>query len=311
TGEGIPPEFFKTAERGSPLFWFLLETFNGIWVGGCFPEAWSVAEVVPVLKKGDATRPENYRGISLIAGSMKVLNKLLARRISDALERHGRLREEQAGFRGGEECLGHCVELEEARAQRKRTGQETWRGFVDFKKAFDTVPQEAVLAKTEERLGLREGGNLSRYLRGMYSCPLGRLRKGTETWKCEVGVRQGCPISPVLFLMFINDLLDTTEHLGVEITGQDKKLSGLLFADDLVLIAESNEKLQALATMTAQWSERWGMAANAQKCAVLKDAGAETSRSITLRQKNLFFPYQKYLFLPTLCVFPVPFASPL
>ncbi|OIR55881.1 MAG: uncharacterized protein A8A55_3374, partial [Amphiamblys sp. WSBS2006] len=78
SGEGLPPELFKAARPGTPMFTILLELFNRVWREGDFPEEWDMAEVVPIHKKGAKTNMDNYRAISLIPVSLKILNGILA-----------------------------------------------------------------------------------------------------------------------------------------------------------------------------------------------------------------------------------------
>ncbi|OIR56024.1 MAG: uncharacterized protein A8A55_3230 [Amphiamblys sp. WSBS2006] len=84
--DGIPPEFFKAAQLGTPFFRFLHRLLQKEWSSGEVAALWNVAEVVPILKKGDRQDPDNYRGISLITVGQKLLNGIIARRLSAALE---------------------------------------------------------------------------------------------------------------------------------------------------------------------------------------------------------------------------------
>ncbi|OIR55705.1 MAG: uncharacterized protein A8A55_3549, partial [Amphiamblys sp. WSBS2006] len=152
--DGIPPELLKTAQVGTRLFDTLLELLRGIWRAGKIPRAWEVAEVVPIPKKGDLKNPENFRGISLITVGLKTLNGIMARRLGRTLEEHGVLREEQAGFRRGEECAAQAAALVEIIGRRRKEKADTYLCFVDFKKAFDRVPHEALLRKATTGLGL-------------------------------------------------------------------------------------------------------------------------------------------------------------
>ncbi|OIR56681.1 MAG: uncharacterized protein A8A55_2571 [Amphiamblys sp. WSBS2006] len=271
--DGIPPEFYKTAAPGTHLFNAVLKLFREIWATGQIPREWEIAEVVPIPKKGDVKNPENYRGISLIPVGLKILNGIIARRLGRAMEKHGILRKEQAGFRKGEECAAQAAALVETVGRRRKEKAETHLCFIDFKKAFDRVPHEALLKKAIAGLGLDRDGVFGRYLESLYRAPTARIRGGKTEWDCEVGVRQGCPLSPILFILFINDILDDTGCLGVTIPGKKEKIGGLLFADDVVLLGESAQGIRDLLEKVVTWTERWRMEINPAKCGVISPDG--------------------------------------
>ncbi|OIR56784.1 MAG: uncharacterized protein A8A55_2465 [Amphiamblys sp. WSBS2006] len=264
--DGIPPEWYKAAQPGTPFFSWLLKLMQREWSSGEVNRVWNIAEVVPVPKKGDKQIPDNYRGIALIPVGLKLLNGIIARRLSAALEEGHALAEEQAGFRRGEECVSHLAALTEILGRREHKRKNSVVCFIDFKKAFDRVPHEALLRKAIEGLGFREEEAFPKYLRALYSAPETRNRGGTRTWAHKVGVRQGCPLSPILFSVFINDLLEGKDRLGMEIPGTQRRICKLMFADDVVLLSENTEDLKELIRETELWASRWGMEINPQKC---------------------------------------------
>ena len=220
--DGIPSEWFKATLAGgeeeaewmpkSPMAKALWKVLKSIWDAEVIPEAWNEASVVPVPKKGDLTRTDNYRGIALMQVGMKIISTVIARRLQRLAERRGLLNQAQAGFRSREEAVGQVAALYEIARRREIEGKRTLVMFVDFAKAYDSVPQAALLRKLSA-LGIR--GKLLRLLTAMYKAP--RLSVKTpsgsqsESMPLEIGVRQGCPSSPILFNLFINDLVDEIE----------------------------------------------------------------------------------------------------
>ncbi|OIR56025.1 MAG: uncharacterized protein A8A55_3229, partial [Amphiamblys sp. WSBS2006] len=131
-------------------------------------------------------------------------------------------------------------------------------------------------------MGLSENEPFTKYLRALYREPTARVKGGNVCWPFQVGVRQGCPLSPILFSVFINDLLIGNEELGVSVAGMKEKVSGLLFADDVALLAENAENLQKLVTNTEHWAQTWEMEINPAKCGAFQTLlGEETTGLMT------------------------------
>ena len=92
----------------------------------------------------------------------------------------------------------------------------------------------------------------------------------SAAFSVEQGVAQGCSLSPILFSVFINDLLKDVEEagLGIEISN-GKRMGGMLFADDFVGVSESRESLQKLIDVVYRYCNRWRLRANVGKSAVM------------------------------------------
>lgn len=236
------------------------------------PKNLCTAQVCNILKKGDPAIMDNYRGISLMEIALKIACNLVNRRLSASLESSHRFCKEQAGFRRDEECMGQVISLYEICKRRDNSGLETFLAFIDFKKAFDTVPHAAMLAKLSH-IGIR--GKMLAFVRALYENSRITVSSSSdvlssESVPLERGVRQGCPLSPLLFNVFINDILDECRRLGVAVPGcPATRISGLLFADDLVLLASRCEDLQAMLDFITSWSQKWEMGTNGAKCGVM------------------------------------------
>ena len=295
--DGLPAEWFKVCLAGgqevadltpvSPMAKVLWKLLRSIWDAEVIPDAWNEASVVPVPKKGDLTRTDNYRGIALMQVGMKIISTVVARRLQRLAERHGLLTHAQAGFRSREEAVGQVAALYEISRRREIEGERTLVMFVDFAKAYDSVPHAALLRKLSA-LGIR--GKLLRLLTAMYKAP--RLSVKTpsgsqsESMPLEIGVRQGCPSSPILFNLFINDLVDGLEagEEGVDIPALDApKIGALLFADDLVMLADSEEKLRMMVGRLEGWCQRWEMRVNASKCGVMEIGPNGTAADLVIQ----------------------------
>jgi exonuclease III len=250
--DDIPAEFLKLAlsedARPNVLSRCLTDLCNVVLERSAIPMIWNKSVVVSIPKKGcDKLDCNSYRGISLMPVTLKLVCAMISRRLSGALERRGDLVPEQGGFRRGEECAGQVVALYEILNTRRHEGQRTYTCFVDFRKAYDTVPHEALFRKLM-KLGVN--GDCLRFIRELYASSNISVRVGSKAYgsiPLRRGLRQGCPLSPLLFDVYINDLIhDLGAKHGIAVRGVERTTSGLLFADDLTLLAKSKSGLRKL-----------------------------------------------------------------
>ena len=195
-------------------------------------------------KNGDETDPGNYRGISLISCLGKLYLSMWNNRIMEHMET--RLAEEQGGFRAGRGTMEQILALNEALLRQRRAGKTTYCFFIDFRKAFDTVWHAGLWQRLWDE-GIR--GKAWRILRSLYSnLESSVLVEGeaSQFSTLEQGVRQGCPLSPALFNCYINDLVKRLKEKGYGVGVGNKDLTALLYADDIVVMADSAQKLQEL-----------------------------------------------------------------
>jgi len=139
--------------------------------------------------------------------------------------------------------------------------------FLDLKKAYDSVPIYNILTKLYN-IGIR--GNCFEFLKNLYLTSKARASLNgclSEEFSINRGVRQGCPLSPILFNIFINDILDKCRRYGVIV--ERKKCCGGLFADDIVLIAPGKKSLRKSLNKVHEWAIKNEMTFGINKCATL------------------------------------------
>lgn len=281
--DGIPGEFYKTAAQkvddpeydgvnpSSALGRMLLRVTDRVLRTGQIPDQWQKALVVSIPKKGDPKLMDNYRGISLIPVVLKLATTVAIRRVQRGLEERHWFRKEQAGFRFREECPAHAIALHDIVQRRAAAGHGTYLAFVDMRKAYDTVPHGALLRKLW-LAGVR--GRVYQFFEALYwGARMAVLTKHGCSDAVPVlrGVRQGCPASPTIFNVFVNDILDRceAERLGVAVPGLQSRVTGLLFADDLVIMAPTRGKLVRMLQLLNEWAEVNEMSFNSAKCGVM------------------------------------------
>jgi hypothetical protein len=142
---------------------------------------------------------------------------------------------------------------------------------VDFHKAFDTVIHPGIRYKL-----IRNGinGLFYRIICNMYSSSMVSIKIGdklTEPFTSSLGVRQGDVLSPNIFKLFLNDFSDIIENSNDSVYLQDKKMSCLLYADDLILISDSEQGLQDGLNILHKYCKDWCMKININKTKVINN----------------------------------------
>ncbi|KAH9271714.1 hypothetical protein BASA83_006083 [Batrachochytrium salamandrivorans] len=181
---------------------------------------------------------------------------------------------EQAGFRKREECVGQVVSLVDIIQRRQNAGLNTHVLFIDIRKAFDTVPVGALLWRLQN-MGFPR--RTLAFLKALYTSSSARARAGSllsDPFPVQRGVRQGCPLSGLLFNLFINDILDGVAPITVPGLSRDTNpIRGLMYADDVAVFADSEQSLLAASTAIEQWAIQWEMQFGVAKCGIISFTG--------------------------------------
>ena len=225
----------------------LLKLFNECLQQGVYP--WNNSITTPLLKKGDRQNPDNYRAITVGSCLGKLFSSLLLARLLNFRETMCPDYPNQLGFRSGAQCSDHILTLNTIIEKYVRLGKKRlFVCFVDYRKVFDTVCRDALLFKLKE-IGI--AGNFFQCINYMYnhsSTRIKLIRKLSAAIDVTVGTEQGHPMSPELFKLFIHDLSRKIEEID-ELNSpllNGFKVSYLLWADDLVLLALDEASLQKL-----------------------------------------------------------------
>jgi exonuclease III len=276
---GIPTEWLRLAEEekdqrsaeipSSKMGQVILKAVQDMFEHGIIPENQREALMVPIPKKGDPTMTDNYRGICLMEPLSKLLCTLVNRRLASALEATKRLCKEQAGFRRREECMAHVTSLFEVCGRRTAEKLPTYLMFVDYAKAYDTVPHAGALRKLD-RIGVR--GKMLQFLKQLLSTSALKVRTNggvSSAVSLERGLPQGNAVSSIIFDVFINDIGDSAVSDRIEIPDSKERIGELIYADDLVIFADSMEVLHRRAAALSKWTEDNQMAFGVRKCGVM------------------------------------------
>lgn len=167
-----------------------------MWKGEGWPEGWKEGLIVPIVKKGERDRVEEYRGVTITSTLYKVYAKVLAERLRKEVEEKGIMPRYQTGFRKGLGTMDNIYVLNyliNRELGRKKGRMVAF--FIDLKAAFDSVDRKILIKIMRER-GIRE--ELIEQvveLLGETSCKV-KVRGGVmgKRFWTKRGVRQGCPL---------------------------------------------------------------------------------------------------------------------
>ena len=224
---------------------------------GKVPTDWEESFIVCLYKgKGDALDRGNYRGLKLTEQAMKILE-----RIVDGLIRHVvSIDDSQFGFVPGRGTTDAIFVVRQLQEKYLAVNKRLYMAFVDLEKAFDRVPRK-VIWWALRKLGVEEW--IVRLVQGMYANARSRVRVGegfSKEFEVKVGVHQGSVLSPLLFIIVLEAL---SREFRAGVPWED------LYADDLVIIADSIEECVRRLLIWKEAMEKKGLRVNAGKTKVM------------------------------------------
>ena len=258
--------------------------FNVILKTGIVPHEWCIGLIIPIYKKkGSAADPNNYRGITLLSCLGKLFTCCVNTRLGCYLNDKGIIGEEQAGFREGYSTYDHIFVLNELINIYLQKKKRLYCCFIDYQKAFDTINRTALWGKI---LKSEINGNIFNVIFNMYQNAKSCVKEQTlmsGIFACNMGVRQGENLSPLLFSMFLNDFaIDLSKKYSglTEINSLSRILGTneieffinmyvLLYADDTLVFAESPSELQCALNEISVYCKKWDLYVHKTKTKVV------------------------------------------
>ena len=246
-----------------------LKLFNSILSTGSFPDIWRNNIIVPIYKSGVADNPSNYRGIAISSCLSKLFCKILDSRLQRFLDEKNIISSCQIGFKPGFRTSDHIFTLHNIIDKFISKKRYLFACFVDLRKAFDTVWREGMLHKLNQ-FGIQ--GKFFQVIKSMYTDVMFCVKVNghiTQSFSTNIGVKQGCVLSPKLFNMFINDIPSIFDDSCDPVDIYGDKLSCLMYADDIVLLSASENGLQTSLNHLRSYLRKWKLELNTEKTQVI------------------------------------------
>jgi exonuclease III len=245
----------------------LLHICNNVRESESIPEAWEKAGII-TLPKGNKNphKLENKRSITLADVACKIFERLMLNRLAHKIP----FTEAQAGARKGRSTTDQVFILKSV--IRSRTGRKlpTYIAFLDLHKAYDKVWKAAILENLW-RSGIRgKSWRLMRRLNQNLTAEIATRFGPTREINIEEGIRQGGVLSGPEFAFLVDRLEKKLQDadLGV-LHGLEDLIASLLLMDDIVLVAESPEQLQAMLSIASAFANEWHLTFSREKSKVM------------------------------------------
>ena len=226
---------------------------------GFFPTEWKNANITPIHKKEDKQIKSNYRPVSLLPCLSKVFERIVFKILYQYCLINNLLTERNSGFKPLDSTVNQLIHITHHIYKALDKGHDVCMIFLDVSRAFDKVWYDGLLFKLQ-RLGIE--GPLLDWFRSYLQNRKQRvvINGQNSDWKSPLaGVPQGSILGPLLFLIYINDIVDDVESMIY------------LFADDTSITEpithpdHTFEKLNRDLTRLADWATQWLVTFNASK----------------------------------------------
>ena len=258
------------------------------------PVTWKIAKVTPLPKSGDLTNVSNYRPISQLPLPGKIVERIIHTQITNHLDINNILTEIQGGYRKSCSTLDTISKLTDNILRNRNMGNITMAAFIDTKKAFDCV-DHSILLKKLELYGIKNKNLdlLKNYLEHRAQRVIANNCLSSSL-DITCGVPQGSILGPLLFLIYINDIIQEQEKVKV-----------LLYADDTVLYSSGKSVLDIVPFLQnglkkyATWSAKNKLTMNEAKTKLVLFSSAIAYKKVEFNIINITVNGSKIHFVPT------------
>ena len=257
------------------------------------PDLWKFNNTTLIPKTTDNLHlATNWRPITVSSVILRLFHRILAERILKAVV----LNANQRAFIPADGCFENVKSLDTVIKKAKREKRMLNIIGIDISKAFDSVSHHSIM-RSLQRIGAEPG--LINYIRANLSNVRTNIicrHVVIQDIAITRGVKQGDPLSPIIFNIFLDELMEMIPNIGFPI-GEHQRISIMGFADDIILLSNDNVSMRYLLQLTTDFFIKRSMIINARKCFALRLIPAVKSR-IMVTDRNPMFSINDTLITP-------------
>ena len=267
--DDIQPEHIKFG--GHQLTVWLMHICNSIVELEGIPSTMKMGVLCPLYKGGgkDPLETGSYRGIALTSVWAKLLEILILHRLLPIMEDLDLPHINQTGYRKGNSCADAIFATLEVISQFVSDGDKVYMCLYDLHKAYDSV-EYSILLKRLYEAGINS--KCWRLIKAWYHQPMCKVKvdgRTSSSFVIERGVRQGSVLSPALFLIVMNPLLQRMQQRRLGATVHGLYAGAFAHADDIRTVTSSKESMEQQINLTLSFTQESGLTLNPQKCEVI------------------------------------------
>eukprot|EP01071_Lankesteria_metandrocarpae_P012013 Lankesteria_metandrocarpae@DN5485_c0_g1_i23.p1 len=234
------------------------------------PQSWKASKMILVYKKGDTTKVENFRPINLQNTVYKIYASYIARKIMGMAREHKLISGTQKGFMPCNGVHEHGFIGRAVINSAKRNKSQLYQVWYDLKNAFPSVSHNLI---KEVLSSVNIPASIINIIHDIYDQSKLLLTVGSNTTVIDNnrGVKQGCPLSAILFNLCLEPLLRALDSAGpgIKLRSTETKLNHTAYADDLKVFCDSKEGITTLHKEVEDFLKWTNLEANPAKCATL------------------------------------------
>ena len=243
------------------------------------PRQWKDAEITPIYKKDSRNLPKNYRPVSLTSIICKILEKLIVEDIINHIKANQLNCKEQHGFTAHKSTTTNLLEALNVITEAQMHGIPVDVLFLDYQKAFDTVPHQRLLRQVES-FGIVD--KALNWIKAFLTDRRQRVRvkDGISSWRPVIsGIPQGSILGPILFTLYVNDIPAQLQSI-ISMYADDTKLFSALLSEN------STNNLKSDLILLQEWSEKFQMKFHPEKCHVMHIGNNNPRNEYTMTNGN-------------------------
>lgn len=254
--DGIPSQLLKRIVQCNPNGPFIqsLLIISNLIFKGFIPDNINKSLLCLIPKVENSCLVSDFRPICITPIINKLVASIISNRIMEQCIKDKVINPSQSGFQPNQECTGQILSLYYHMNKMLNSDDGGYVVFLDIRKAYDSVNHTTLLTILSH-LGMDNA--TIHYINKLYSNSTVALKWNgidNQTISVKKGLRQGCPLSPILFLLYINHIVNDSES------------NMLLFADDMVIFDQNYERLRNSLKKIGECLEQLDLYINPNKC---------------------------------------------